>query len=284
MSFFNFIKDRTETRKSSEEETHPLIEISNIPKNITKKCTHYKNNLLVYADCCNEYFECHICHNEEKGHILNRPLINKIKCINCNSINKIGTHCTNCKIEFALNHCKICKIWCSNLKNIYHCHKCGRCKVGEKSKYYHCDECNLCYSYNCKDIHICKIVNNNKMDNCPICLNKILDNMQQISVLRCSHLMHKECYNSLIKNSNENGRIPSCTLCKKSLHDPIKYESIFDRAIENYQMPENYNNWISEILCNDCNEKTNATYHIMYHKCSKCKSYNTNVCNVIKNN
>jgi hypothetical protein len=120
------------------------------------------------------------------------------------------------------------------------------------------------------------------MDDCSICLNKILNNTEQISVLRCSHLIHKDCYDSLIKNSDENGKIPSCTLCKKSLRDPKKYEAKFDTILYNYVMPDYYKKWISEILCNDCNEKTNAPYHIKYHKCSKCKSYNTNVCNVIK--
>jgi len=282
MSFFNLIK---ETAKTSQQKTirTPTIELSNSPKKIIKKCTHYSNNLLVYADCCNEYFECHLCHNEERGHILNRPKINKIKCTNCSTINKIGTHCTNCKIEFAKNHCRLCKLWCSKLNEMYHCYKCRKCKVGDKSKYFHCDECNLCYSHNCKDSHICKIVNNNKMDDCSICLNKILNNTEQIAVLRCSHLIHKDCYDNLIKNSNENEQIPSCTLCKKSLRDPKKHEAKFDMILYNYPMPDYYKKWISEILCNDCNEKTNAPYHIKYHKCSNCKSYNTNVCNVIKN-
>ena len=57
MSFFNFINDSTKTTKTFQQEIIPKIESSNSFKKIIKKCKHYSNNLLVYADCCNEYFE-----------------------------------------------------------------------------------------------------------------------------------------------------------------------------------------------------------------------------------
>jgi len=276
MSFFNL----TESNKTDTKEIPNITKI----KKITKKCTHYNNNLLVYADCCKEYFECHLCHNEDRGHTMNRPLINKIKCINCNEINTPKTHCEKCNIEFGKTYCNLCKVWCSNIKETFHCHKCKKCRIGNIKNYFHCDECNVCYSNNCKGKHICKIINNNKNDNCSICLDKIFNRDDRISVLRCSHLMHTKCLDGLLKNDEDNEKIPSCTICKKSIKDPQKYTSKFDRYLYEYPMPDYYKKWISEILCNDCNEKTNAPYHMKYHKCAKCKSYNTNLSNVIKNN
>lgn len=29
------------------------------------------------------------------------------------------------------------------------------------------------------------------------------------------------------------------------------------------------------ILCNDCEQKGEAPFHFVYHKCSHCNSYNT---------
>jgi len=273
MSFFNLIKTNiTDSNKTDNSQK------------ITKKCTHYNNNLLVYAECCKEYFDCHRCHNEQHSHTMNRPCINKIKCINCNEVNSPGSHCKKCNIQFAKNYCNLCKIWCSNIDEMFHCNKCGKCRVGNGKNYYHCDDCDICYSNNCKGKHICKIINNNKTDNCSICLNKIFNYDDRISVLRCSHLIHTNCLNGLLKNDEDNEKISSCTICKKSIKEPDQHIEKFDRYLRNYPMPDYYKKWISEILCNDCSEKTSTPYHMKYHKCVKCKSYNTNVCNVIKNN
>ena len=258
-----------------------IEEGSEIITKITKKCIHYNNNLIVYADCCNEYFDCHRCHNEERGHTMNRPYINKIKCINCNEINTPGTHCKKCSIEFARNFCGLCKIWCSNIKESFHCHKCGKCRIGKAENYFHCDACNICYSNNCKNNHNCKLIINSKKDDCPICLSKIFNN-DKISVLRCSHLIHTKCLDELLKSDEGTRKIPTCTICKKSIKDPSNYLWKYDMYLRNSPMSDFYKDWLSEITCNDCNEKSIAPYHINYHKCVKCKSYNTNVLNVIK--
>ena len=266
MSFFNLTKSNK----------------TDNPQKISKKCTHYNNNLLVYADCCKKYFDCHRCHNEETGHTMNRPYISKIKCINCDEVNSPGKQCKKCNIEFAKKYCSLCKVWCSNIKECFHCHKCGKCRVGNAKNYFHCDTCNVCYSNNCKNNHNCTIITNHKNDDCPICLNKIFNNNDRISVLRCSHLIHTKCLDELFINDENSEKITSCTICKKSIKDPLKHTPKFDIYLKNYPMPDYYKEWISEILCNDCNEKTSAPYHMKYHKCVKCRSYNTTVLNVIK--
>lgn len=42
-------------------------------------------------------------------------------------------------------------------------------------------------------------------------------------------------------------------------------------------MPPDYANIYSIVLCNDCEVKSEAPYHFLYHKCDKCKGYNTKV-------
>ena len=32
---------------------------------------------------------------------------------------------------------------------------------------------------------------------------------------------------------------------------------------------------VSWVLCNDCEQKSFAKYHFLYHKCAHCSSYNT---------
>ena len=42
-------------------------------------------------------------------------------------------------------------------------------------------------------------------------------------------------------------------------------------------MPEEYSDTYSYIYCNDCEKKSHAKYHFVYHKCGHCKGYNSNV-------
>lgn len=40
-------------------------------------------------------------------------------------------------------------------------------------------------------------------------------------------------------------------------------------------MPTEYNNTYSEIYCNDCEKRSFAKFHFIYHKCGHCLGYNT---------
>jgi hypothetical protein len=54
------------------------------------------------------------------------------------------------------------------------------------------------------------------------------------------------------------------------------YEQI-DRILQIDCMPPEYDNHFSDILCYDCNSKSRAKYHFVYHKCADCGGYNTRV-------
>lgn len=239
-----------------------------------KKCTHYNNNLLVFANCCNKYFECHLCHNANNDHDLVRRHIKKVKCINCSTENNLGNECSNCKIKFGNMHCSICNIWCNNVKESYHCNGCGFCIIGKKEDYIHCNKCGICILKKNSLDHKCEDIN--KEEKCFICLNKLFSGLDSTYRLKCKHLIHKKCLDKLVEKT-DNKKIPCCSLCKKSIVDSKKYEKKFDDKIIDEPMPQYYSNWKSNIYCNDCSIKSICKYHKNYNKCLNCKSYNTSI-------
>jgi hypothetical protein len=252
--------------------------IFNFNNEVKKNCNHYKNNVQVFAMCCNKYYDCHLCHNEQNDHKMSRKKICKVKCMNCNCENPPINNCIDCNITFAKNNCNICNIWCSKIDSMFHCEDCGICRKGNKKDFFHCKNCDTCFSiYN---VHKCEKYD--KDDNCPICLNNLYRHNDDTILLKCNHLIHRKCYDELIEKTDKNKCIPSCTLCKKSIVNTTKYETKFDKYILNNPVPEFYNNWKTEILCNDCCGKTTTKFHTKFHKCSKCNSYNTNKLNIIK--
>ncbi|PJF20036.1 MutS family protein MSH5 [Paramicrosporidium saccamoebae] len=81
------------------------------------------------------------------------------------------------------------------------------------------------------------------------------------------------------------GRICSPQLQRFSLC-PAAMRSIFcaitstqgiliNEMMESQQMPEEYTRVKSQILCNDCEKKSVAKFHFVYHRCEHCSSYNT---------
>jgi RING finger/CHY zinc finger protein 1 len=55
------------------------------------------------------------------------------------------------------------------------------------------------------------------------------------------------------------------------------YFNQIDLMLTNHEMPAEYSSVRSMVLCNDCEMKSTAKFHFVYHKCSFCKSYNTKV-------
>jgi len=56
-----------------------------------------------------------------------------------------------------------------------------------------------------------------------------------------------------------------------------EYFRRIDTMLQQHKMPPEYENWTSYILCNDCEKRSYAKYHFLYHKCAYCSSYNTKV-------
>lgn len=132
----------------------------------------------------------------------------------------------------------------SGEKGIYHCDKCGICKVGGQETSYHCDGCNCCFKMPMQEDHVCVL---NRLDQaCSVCLENLQSTRDSICFLKCSHNMHRACLLQYYKTDWK------CPICRKSMIDPLLVESQFDEQISGTIMPEEYRNAKVHIYCNDC--------------------------------
>jgi len=235
-------------------------------------CDHYKRNCHIIAPCCNKEYACRICHDikedseqmdYKKAHKIDRFKISEILCIKCNTKQKKSNKCINCEIQFASYYCEICCLYNDDEnKKMSHCDKCGICRIGCKEELYHCDNCGICVPSK-KEDHECFIKNIHS--NCPVCLEDLFNSVKSARFLKCGHSMHLEC---LIEYSKTNYK---CPLCNVSM---VNVNNIIENEVNNTPMPEELQ-IDTNILCNDCNKKSIAKFHIVAMKCEHCNSYNT---------
>lgn len=256
--------------------------ISTINEEEIKKCNHYNRNCLIFTDCCNKYYSCRICHDENEDHTLDsRKSVNKIKCIKCNTEQSISNECinSNCKIEFGKYYCEVCRLW-ENNKNryeiFYHCSDCNICRCGPKENFFHCKKCNSCININIKDTHKC--IKDSSLTECPICFENMFFSSTPVTTLQCGHLIHVTCLTSYIE-SNEY----KCPSCKKSIGDMKLMWDQMRVVCAIQKTPEEYKGWKSLIFCNDCEKRSKVDYHLLSHECKICNGFNTNVLEIIKN-
>lgn len=175
-------------------------------------CEHYHRRCLVKFKCCGLYFPCHRCHNASP----------RCQAENCKASDATHLQCTVCEYEGEITDgsqtcpgcnermsdffCAKCKHFISAELNPYHCDKCGICRVYEE-KNYHCDVCNICLNKKLKGDHICRPDSGH--DECCICLE---DSFGGCQILPCSHRVHTECVEAMIKNG-----VRSCPVCRGPL-------------------------------------------------------------------
>jgi hypothetical protein len=235
-------------------------------------CSHYMKNCKIKAACCGQLFTCRRCHDEQvNDHKINRYLIEDMMCFFCSTVQPISNECTNCHKQMAHYFCRICKFFDGNeAKHIWHCDKCGLCRVGQKDAHAHCDECHTCMPINHKD-HVNQVLD----CNCPICGENMFHSTQaSLFPEPCHHAIHSKCFKQYLRSGKY-----SCPICSKTYAelDMSAYWAELDQAIIASPIPEEYKDWKVEFLCNDCNIKEICNFHFFGHKCSKCKGYNTNI-------
>jgi RING finger and CHY zinc finger domain-containing protein 1 len=104
--------------------------------------------------------------------------------------------------------------------------------------------------------------------NCPVCLDDLFSSTKGISFLPCHHAIHSSCFQEMIKNKSF-----KCPLCNKLMLELDN--ELLDLEIQNTPMPDEYKDLKVNILCNECQCKSECLFHIYGFKCSNCKSYNT---------
>ena len=97
-----------------------------------RDCEHYLRGCFIKTDCCQKYYNCRVCHDENENHELDRITIKTIKCKKCQTEQRINKKCIKCNFIFGFYYCKICNLLDYVNKNQYHCEECGICWKGSR--------------------------------------------------------------------------------------------------------------------------------------------------------
>lgn len=245
-------------------------------------CKHYQRTCEIMAPCCNIFYVCHNCHDEQYKGVkgpgclverLDRKQIKTIKCLKCNKEQDSNNICKYCENVFAKYYCKSCNLFENNpKKKIYHCDGCGICRIGIKEDYFHCNKCKACLNISAKANHKCN--DDGLNSNCPVCLENLFYSRESSYPLSCcQNWIHVSCFRKYVKN------FVNCPFCSKSIVSMPKEEiENIDKLIEETKelLPKEFKEKKVSILCNDCLKKTeNIEFHPYGMKCSNCGSYNT---------
>lgn len=174
-------------------------------------CSHYKRNCQIRASCCNKIYPCRICHDENSDHFMNRFETSTMLCMKCLCFQPTGQFCANptCKSEMSSYYCDTCNLWTDKDKPVYHCDKCGICRIGQGIGVdnFHCDTCGLCLSLKAQSTHVCYIKDGLR-SHCVICKKQelLFYSRDQIMLMKCGHGLHFSCFLSL-------GQREKCTVC-----------------------------------------------------------------------
>jgi len=201
-------------------------------------------------------------------------MIREVVCERCSCRQPPGPQCTECGQEFASYYCERCKFWDDEgkKKDVFHCSRCGICRVGGRENFFHCDTCGSCYPTEIQGSHTC--VENAMRHNCPICLQDLFQSTTQVTILHCGHTIHQECLREL-QASYAGLQSLRCPICNVSLYRYDELWAEMDRQVSEMPMPHEYLHVKTTIICNDCQHVAEVPFHVLGHKCPGCSSYNT---------
>ncbi|CAI0444520.1 unnamed protein product [Linum tenue] len=227
-------------------------------------CSHYRRRCSVRAPCCNEVFSCRHCHNEAKNdikvdqklrHDMPRHEVRQVVCSLCATEQEVQQVCRNCGVCMGKYYCETCKFFDDDIsRGQFHCDACGICRIGGRENFFHCKNCGSCYPISIKKSHTC--VEGSMRHDCPVCFEYLFESRRVTTVLPCGHTIHQGCLSEMLQHNQY-----ACPLCSKSVCDMSATWEALDVEV-----------WI---LCNDCSKTSQVQFHIVGHKCSHCKSYNT---------
>jgi hypothetical protein len=237
------------------------------------KCKHYERKCWILAACCKRYYPCRRCHDEAEDHCIDRHATEFVGCTACGAADQaMAKICGSCGIEFASYFCGICRFFDDGKgKEIYHCGKCGICRVGKGVGIdnHHCDRCNSCVPLEVAKSHPC--IERSLECNCPICSEYLASSVDQVVFMRCGHAMHASCF------MKHTATRYTCPICSKSLTDMSAWYRGLDERLAAEKLPVEYAQKRSHIYCHDCEAKTTTGFHFVFHKCQGCGGYNTRV-------
>lgn len=240
-------------------------------------CAHYLRAVKLRAACCGRLYTCRLCHDDaEKTHVLDRYSTTEILCMRCTTLQPVSDRCANvkCGKVFAHYFCAVCKIYDDDAsRSVYHCPSCNVCRVGKGLgiDFFHCMKCNQCMNKKYQNGHVC--VENAMESDCPVCYEYLFTSTAPVKYLQCGHLMHASCYKTYRQKQIR------CPVCAKSLEEMIPVYKRLDHLLtrEDGQSPNGDKGAQCELFCHDCNSRSVAPFHFVFHRCRHCSSYNTRV-------
>ncbi|XP_038129566.1 RING finger and CHY zinc finger domain-containing protein 1 [Cyprinodon tularosa] len=230
-------------------------------------CKHYVRSCLLKAPCCGKLYVCRLCHDAEENHQMDRFKVREVLCSECETLQKAQKNCQQCHVQFGEYYCDICHLFDKDKKQ-YHCQPCGICRIGPREKYFHCEKCNLCLAQDLRGNHKC--VENVSRQNCPVCMEDIHTSRIGAHVLPCGHLLHKTCFDDMIRTGAYR-----CPLCMHSAWNMEEHWELIDKEIAQTPMPTEYQGATVKVICNDCQTHCTVAFHVLGMKCAECGSYNT---------
>ena len=140
-------------------------------------------------------------------------------------------------------------------------------RVGGEENFFHCSVWNMWNPISTQSSHQWADFSQNWW----VCLEGFYHIKDTSMVLNCKHVVHSKCFSSYIKTNY------TCPICKKSMLSKTVSNHInasIQQQVNLTQMGELGEKDV-QILCNECGLKSNAKFHIVAIKWSKCESFNT---------
>ncbi|KAA6419094.1 MAG: hypothetical protein FRX49_10834 [Trebouxia sp. A1-2] len=216
-------------------------------------CQHYKRRCQLIGSCCNRPYVCRHCHDEAEDHRLEASAVTHMVCMECGEQQTPAAECRACHAGMARYHCSICQLFDDEPgRDIYHCPFCNLCRLGKGlgRDVRHCMQCNCCMDLAEFKQHKCR-----DLSTCPVCTEYLFDSNSPYRYTRYNY---------------------TCPVCSKTMGDMSMYFRMIDSLVaRSDDLPPGYATRKQVILCNDCEQKGQAPFHFVYHKCTHCNSYNT---------
>uniref|UniRef100_A0A0K8VXU1 RING finger and CHY zinc finger domain-containing protein 1 n=1 Tax=Bactrocera latifrons TaxID=174628 RepID=A0A0K8VXU1_BACLA len=232
-------------------------------------CAHYKRRAMFVTPCCNKFYKCRFCHDENESHHFDRKTLTELICSECNTRQKVQEQCEACGMRFGKYTCLICNLFDDTDKKQYHCNGCGICRIGGAENFFHCKVCDMCLPIRLKiDGHRC--VENISRSHCPVCLGDIHTSRIPCHIPDCGHLLHKTCFDQLLNSGHY-----TCPICQTSLIDMTALWEYLDAQAVSLPVPKKYENQRIHIFCNDCHKTSKTKFNFIGLKCMQCGAYNT---------
>lgn len=197
-------------------------------------------------------------------------MVKEIVCSKCKLKQSVSNKCLECNTQFGKYFCSICNLFDDTDKGQFHCNLCGLCRVGGETNFFHCQLCNMCISVGIKDEHHKKCNENSYNQDCAFCQEDMFTSVKQLHTVKCGHVFHLNCVNKNLEQNNY-----KCPYCSKAMIDISSMYKFLDHEIASVQMPDEYKDVIYDILCNECEKKSQCKFHVAGLKCSLCGGYNT---------